>query len=627
MTEIEVQKRIKALRKKLAQIEKLKEKSQLTPEEAEKVGSEKLVFKEVQALERGVPLEEARAEAEPTPARKVPQPAAEPAAPPALPAEVPTIEEAALAQVPEQEDHEPEPIQITDPIEAEKKIKNLKKKLAQIARLKEKDRLTEEETAKVAAESAISAEVLELEIGLLEPDQRSTAKALQKKLKDIQKLKSKPGQLTAPEREKVAKAAGFQRELDALLARRPVIQLPRKAPEEPPRQVQVAAAARPPPTTGGRSKRRVVEEVVEDDAWGNADETDDFVVVTQDSDVAVEKWGDDLPEDTHDSDEGFVTKASKTAKLQAKRQAAAAAAAEAAAREAEAAAAAEEERLKAEAAAAAAAAEALERRRAEAHTALPARAPWHSVVDDDDSGELEEWQRDITPLQSPQLPPCSPPVEPEPLVAEPAYQESPQRHRGDRPAANAGKAPALASRTAVLPPACVDEKGDTTDAGTSVEKRVKNLRKKLAQIERLKSRGGQYTDEETKKIDAEGQIEAEIRALERGEPWPPASAAPPASVSATSVASAPPASVSAASVASAPGTPPREEVSQAVPPQQDEEELSVEEVKKRVRTIRKKLTQIEKLRERGGHYNTEEKEKLASEKRLLEQVVALEAKL
>lgn len=58
-----VEKRIKALQNKLIQVDKLKEKSEKTAEEAEKVNSEAMFFKEVEPLKRGASLDEARLQA------------------------------------------------------------------------------------------------------------------------------------------------------------------------------------------------------------------------------------------------------------------------------------------------------------------------------------------------------------------------------------------------------------------------------------------------------------------------------------------------------------------------------------------------------------------------------------
>merc|ERR1719330_1288633 len=91
----DIQKRLRALRKKLVQIEKLKEKSELSPEETAKVASEGELLAEVGALERGE--EYHPAPPAPPPAEEAPA-AAEEAAP-----------EAAEEQGAEEPEQTPEP--------------------------------------------------------------------------------------------------------------------------------------------------------------------------------------------------------------------------------------------------------------------------------------------------------------------------------------------------------------------------------------------------------------------------------------------------------------------------------------------------------------------------------------
>lgn len=143
-----VQKRLKALRKKLAQIEKLEGKgSSLSPEEAEKVAAKAGIEDEIAELEAGGPTS--------TPAPE-PVPAPEPAAAPEP-----------VQEAPEADDVPAEPAydgpQPGGP-EAQKRVKALNKKLAQITKLKERgDTLTAEEAGKVASEDSILAEIAVLE--------------------------------------------------------------------------------------------------------------------------------------------------------------------------------------------------------------------------------------------------------------------------------------------------------------------------------------------------------------------------------------------------------------------------------------------------------------------------------
>lgn len=161
----------------------------------------------------------------------------------------------------------------------------------------------------------------------------------------------------------------------------------------------------------------------------------------------------------------------------------------------------------------------------------------------------------------------------------------------------------------------------------SPEKRIKALRKKLTQIEKLKSRGGAYSEEEAQKIAAEASMEAEIGALERGEPWPPVGA--PAAEPAAAVAPAAVAEPAKQEVVPEVKSPAQElvvaEPAKEEVPEVPSKEVSPEEAQRRTKALKKKLAQIAKLKERVGVYNAEEKEKIASEKKMLAEVAALEA--
>mmetsp|Transcript_29548 Transcript_29548/g.78995 ORF Transcript_29548/g.78995 Transcript_29548/m.78995 type:complete len:338 (+) Transcript_29548:66-1079(+) len=81
--DVESQKRIKALRKKLSQIEKLKEKEAdtLTPEEAAKIEGEAKILSEIVAIERGEAMPRAVVQEAPAPAVEKEAPALAPAVP------------------------------------------------------------------------------------------------------------------------------------------------------------------------------------------------------------------------------------------------------------------------------------------------------------------------------------------------------------------------------------------------------------------------------------------------------------------------------------------------------------------------------------------------------------------
>jgi len=138
---VEIEKKIRAVRKKLTQIEKLKEKTDLDPAALEKVASEPGLMQELAVLE-------ARLAGEPEPVAAAP------------PAAAPTeVQVAAPA---------PEPVTVPalSPAEQEKRLKALRKKLKQIEQLKEKGgELDADAREKVASEAALLAEVAALERG------------------------------------------------------------------------------------------------------------------------------------------------------------------------------------------------------------------------------------------------------------------------------------------------------------------------------------------------------------------------------------------------------------------------------------------------------------------------------
>lgn len=147
----DLEKKLRAVRKKLAQIEKLKEKSPSTldADAREKVASEPTLKAEEQRL-----VEELAAGGKTVPAAAAPQAAAEPkkkAAPKA--AAAPPLEE--------------EPA--SSGMDTDKRIKAIKKKLQQIVKLKEKlasgTPLDPEAKAKVASEAELQKEMAALEAG------------------------------------------------------------------------------------------------------------------------------------------------------------------------------------------------------------------------------------------------------------------------------------------------------------------------------------------------------------------------------------------------------------------------------------------------------------------------------
>jgi len=201
---VDVQKRLKMLNKKLKQIAELKAKGgSLEPEAAAKVASEGKLLREVAALKAGkVYTEELDEEMQAEEAAKVP----------------------AKVELP------------SDPAEREKRLKALGKKLQQIADLKKKEGVLDDEAkAKVASERQVRQEMEALERGdsevvftgptedeIIEDamnkkiDVEKQLKSVRKKLTQIDSLKSKAGALDAAEHAKVDSEGGLKKELGAL---------------------------------------------------------------------------------------------------------------------------------------------------------------------------------------------------------------------------------------------------------------------------------------------------------------------------------------------------------------------------------------------------------------------------
>jgi len=136
-----------------------------------------------------------------------------------------------------------------------------------------------------------------------------------------------------------------------------------------------------------------------------------------------------------------------------------------------------------------------------------------------------------------------------------------------------------------------------------LEKRIRNLNKKLGQIQKLKEKDADSLDADARsKLESESALLAEVKALERqlkngGAPEPA-----PAAAKAAPAAAAP-------QEPAAPAEPPAEPV--------DKE--------KRVKQIRKKLAQIEKLKEKGGsELDSEALSKVNAEAELMAELAALE---
>lgn len=198
----ERKKRMKALNKKLQQIDKLKEKplAELDPEAKAKVQSEAQVKEELAALERGEDYDSSKKAPGPSWAEHGKQ--------------------AASAQLP------------TDEAERTKMLRGLKKKLQQIDGLKARDgALDPDARAKVASEHRILQEVAALERGDAEVvyedppelshgeqltadkiDLERRVKNVTKKIDQIEALKQAGRELSAEEKTKVSNEAALKKE-------------------------------------------------------------------------------------------------------------------------------------------------------------------------------------------------------------------------------------------------------------------------------------------------------------------------------------------------------------------------------------------------------------------------------
>jgi len=148
-------------------------------------------------------------------------------------------------------------------------------------------------------------------------------------------------------------------------------------------------------------------------------------------------------------------------------------------------------------------------------------------------------------------------------------------------------------------------------ASIEVDKRIKALKKKLSQIQKLKEKDGKLTPEEAEKLASEANVLAELTGLENGEDVAHSSKEPPKENSSAGVQEDPESEEGAGDQGNSPAQP-------EVPPA---------EAEKRIRALKKKLVQITKLKERGGPYSAEQEEKLTSEPKLIFECTELEINL
>jgi len=200
--------KLKAVNKKLKQIDLLKHKENLDEDARAKIATEPKLRKQLACLEAGGTYEDSEKEEE------EPAPVA---------CNFKKVEEA------EEEESTAATVKLpSDPAEREKRVKNLKKKLQQIAKLKEKGAaLDEEAQQKIDSEYRINQEVAALEAGKdevtfvdrttddLKLDLDRRLKNVNKKLDQIKKLKEDTN-LDADGRAKVASEAALKREAGEL---------------------------------------------------------------------------------------------------------------------------------------------------------------------------------------------------------------------------------------------------------------------------------------------------------------------------------------------------------------------------------------------------------------------------
>jgi len=146
----------------------------------------------------------------------------------------------------------------------------------------------------------------------------------------------------------------------------------------------------------------------------------------------------------------------------------------------------------------------------------------------------------------------------------------------------------------------------TMSENQEIEKKIRALNKKLKQIDGLKEKDASLLDDAAReKIDQEAQIRKEIKTLE-------AQLVTGATVTAPAAKQEP--------VVEAP--PAQESV------EEEQAELSPEEKEKKMKAIKKKLAQIDKLKEKDPNtLDPEAKAKVASEASLLAEIDLLEGKV
>lgn len=191
---------------------------------------------------------------------------------------------------------------------------------------------------------------------------------------------------------------------------------------------------------------------------------------------------------------------------------------------------------------------------------------------------------------------------PAPAQAAPKPAAKPEAKPAAKPAAAPAPAPAPAPALAAE-----DEEGPPP---AEAEKRIKALKKKLQQIEKLKNRGGDLDAEARQKVASEAEILREIDCLEKGEIYvPPVGAEPEAQAPEEPAVN---------------DDPQAAERAEALEPFADLGLLIDDEAEKKFRAAQKKLRDISKLREKDK-LDKLQQDKLTAEPGLIIEIQELRA--
>mmetsp|Transcript_50297 Transcript_50297/g.106891 ORF Transcript_50297/g.106891 Transcript_50297/m.106891 type:complete len:676 (-) Transcript_50297:252-2279(-) len=206
----------------------------------------------------------------------------------------------------------------------------------------------------------------------------------------------------------------------------------------------------------------------------------------------------------------------------------------------------------------------------------------------------------------------------------PVHTPAPAPAPTPAPAAKSkAKAKAKAATAAPAPPPppapAQPAAAKAADADDDVEKRIRNLKKKLRQVDQLKEKGGKMNADEKAKVAAESELKRELEALENGEDFVPLpSSAPSAASAAATATTTQPAEGDVDEHAQA--------RADALMPSSDDLGLLIDdETEKRFKSLQKKLRDIAKLWELPSRDKLQA-QKLQLEPGLIEEIGAIRAK-